>query len=256
MDISFDLRKSVSENAKEHYEKSKKYRGKLQGMVKAIADSKRKLESCVEEDVSAAPRVVKRRQRRWFEPFRWFVSSQGYLVIGGRDATSNEILVKKHLEPSDRVFHANVHGAPFFIVKNPNGGDVPPETLSEASEAAASYSKAWGKGLGSADVYEVAPEQISKTPPSGEYLPKGSFMVYGEKVWYKNVTLRVTVGLSDDEIIGGPVDSVSSKTKNYVVLGIGDISQGKLAKIVKSKLGGGELDDIQGFLPGGGGKIM
>lgn len=33
-----------------------------------------------------------------FEKFLWFISSENYLVIGGRDQQQNELVVKRHLE--------------------------------------------------------------------------------------------------------------------------------------------------------------
>ncbi|MBD3388638.1 MAG: DUF814 domain-containing protein [Candidatus Altiarchaeales archaeon] len=254
MKIEFDLRKTVPENATEHYSRSKKYKRKLPGMEKAIADTKKKLENVV-EDAPEEPRMRRKVERRWYEKFRWFRSSDGLLVLGGRDATTNDILVKKHLEANDLVFHANVQGAPFIVVKNERGGEVPERTITEAATAAASYSKAWSRGMGSCDVYQVNPDQVSKTPPSGEYLPKGAFMIYGEKTWHKNTPLEVAVGLLDDNVIGGPAEAVKSRTDNYVTVGVGDVKQGALAKQVRSRLGGGDLEEIQRHLPGGSGKI-
>lgn len=33
-----------------------------------------------------------------FEKFYWFISSENYLVIGGKDQQQNEIIVKRHLK--------------------------------------------------------------------------------------------------------------------------------------------------------------
>ena len=41
------------------------------------------------------------RQQMCFEKFIWFVSSDEYLVRGGRDAPKNEILYKKYLRKGD-----------------------------------------------------------------------------------------------------------------------------------------------------------
>lgn len=254
MKMIVDIRKSVSENAAVFYERAKKQKSKISGMEKAIADTEKKLENVV-DDVEDEPVLKKRRQRRWFEAFRWFNSSDGLLVLGGRDATSNEVLIKKHLEPGDLVFHANIQGAPFFVVKS-SGNEPGEATVSEACQAAASYSKAWKKGMGAADVYEVAPEQVSKTPPSGEYLPKGAFMVYGEKNWHKGVPLKVAVGVVDGQTIGGPVSAIKTQTRDYVEVGVGDMSQGKAAKKIKHTLKDADLNDIQGFLPAGGSQVL
>jgi len=254
MRIIFDLRKSVAENAAEHYEKAKKLKKKLPGMEKAIADTKRKLDELPEEVVQQE-KIEKRRTRRWFEKYRWFKASTGHLVVGGRDATTNETLIKKHMQPADIVFHANIQGAPFFLIKN-EGQQVTEETKNQAAQAAASYSKAWARGLGSVDVYEVAPEQVSKSPPAGEYLPKGAFMVYGEKSWHRKMQLSACIGIDDDVIIGGPEEAVRSHSSRYVVVGVGGIGQGKIAKKVAYLLGAGDLDEIQRHLPAGNSQVL
>jgi predicted ribosome quality control (RQC) complex YloA/Tae2 family protein len=255
MEIELDMRRSVPDNAKDFYERAKKMRGKLEGMEKAIATSKKKLESAADVIVEE-PAMRKRAERKWYEKFRWFTSSDGFLVLGGRDATTNEILVKKHLEPGDLVFHAQIQGAPFFIVKNPDNREIPETTLRQAAQAAASYSKAWGRGMGSVDVYSVRPEQVSKSPPAGEYLPKGAFMVYGEKTWHKGIEVKAAVGLAEGSVIGGPPEAVAAQTKAYVQVGVGDVPQGALARQVIGRIGGGELDEIQRHLPPGTGRLL
>ena len=40
----------------------------------------------------------KNRKQEWYEKFHWFFSSEDFLCIGGKDATSNEIIIKKHTE--------------------------------------------------------------------------------------------------------------------------------------------------------------
>jgi predicted ribosome quality control (RQC) complex YloA/Tae2 family protein len=255
MRVVLDLRKSVPDNAKGFYDRGKKARGKLEGMGKAIADSRRKLESAAEA-APEEPGLKRKVERRWYEKFRWFHSSQGYLVIGGRDASTNELLLKKHLEGKDLVFHANVQGAPFFVVKNPEGAEVPAETRAEAAQAAASYSKAWAHGMGSADVYEVDPPQVSKTPPAGEYLPKGAFMVYGQKRWHKGVEVKVAIGYSDGSVFGGPPSSVAAHAKDLVLVGVGEMPQGALAKKIRARFPDASLDDIQRSLPPGGGSLL
>ena len=255
MEVILDIRKSIPDNAKVYYEKAKKAKGKIEGMKKAIEDTSRKIE---ESEIRTAPKpkITIKKERRWFEKFRWFVSSDGFLVLGGRDATSNEVLIKKHTQEPDSVMHANIQGAPFFTIKNEKGMEIPEKTRLEAAQAAASYSKAWNKGYGSIDVYEINPAQVSKTPPAGEYLPKGAFMIYGEKKWLKNTPLSIAIGVADEEIIGGPLTAIESQTKKFVKVGLGDISQGNMAKKIRLVLKSGEIDDIQRFLPAGDSQII
>ena len=37
------------------------------------------------------------RKSHWFEKFNWFVTSENYLVISGRDAQQNELVVKRYM---------------------------------------------------------------------------------------------------------------------------------------------------------------
>ena len=44
--------------------------------------------------------VAKSRKAMWFEKFMWFVSSENYIVVGGRDHQQNDMLVKKCVHSS------------------------------------------------------------------------------------------------------------------------------------------------------------
>ena len=64
-----------------------------------------------------AKRKVETENKEWYEKFRWFTSSDGFLVVAGKDTVSNEVLVKKYATQEDAVFHAEISGAPFVVVK-------------------------------------------------------------------------------------------------------------------------------------------
>jgi len=272
--FDLDLKAPVQKTASKYYVKAKREERKVKGAQEAVKKTREQIEKArlqgikKVEHVSAPP--PKTRKREWYEKFRWFHSSDGLLVIGGRDATTNEIIIKRHMEPHDVVFHAEITGAPFVLVKT-KGKEVPDRTMQEAAQFAASYSRAWREGLGALDVYWVRPEQVSKTPPSGEYLSRGAFMIRGSKNYVKGVPLEVAVGIrTGDEhvnVVGGPSNAISSQTQIYVKIVPGRESSGKLAKQVRSKLArlapedmrqkilNIRLEEIQRFIPAGGGTI-
>lgn len=234
-DIS--IRKSIFENAAQFYERGKKAKLKATGISVALVESRRKLSELKQKIRSAetlqltrpaefVDKMVKRKiqVKQWYEKFRWFISSDGYLVVAGKDAVSNEVLVKKHTGKDDAVFHADVQGAPFVVVKA-EGKNLGQQALGEAAEYAAAFSRAWREGFGSVDVYWVRPDQLSKSGPSGEYVTHGAFAVIGKRNWMRGVPLRTAIGvLIDDEVrfLGGPLDAVKAKTKVHVTLGPGD----------------------------------
>ena len=113
-----------------------------------------------------------------FEKFYWFISSDNYIVLGGRDQQQNDLIVKRHLRAGDLYVHADLHGATSVIIKNPTGNDVPPRTLQEAGILACCHSAAWEAKV-PAQAYWVNHDQVSKTAPTGEYITTGAFMIRG-----------------------------------------------------------------------------
>ncbi len=271
VDVEIDFRLSPQENAERYFELSKKAKAKLESALKErrkILYRMRKLKA--EPKKSDGPKPKRKRKRKWFEKFRWFVTTDGFLVVAGRDATQNEVLFKKHLEKDDIVLHADIHGAPLTVVKS-GGREITPLAVREASEFAAAYSSAWKRGI-SVDVYWVRPDQVSKTPPSGEYLPKGSFMIRGQKNYLKKMDLKIAVGVKIEDGVAVPicgnVQSVRFHSKYFVTVIPGDLPQSELAKKIKLKLLEKalpedkkpieelDLNEIQRLLPPGGGEIV
>ena len=113
--------------------------------------------------------INKNRKVFWFEKFSWFITSENYLCIGGKDAHQNEILVKKYMDKGDLFFHCELHGAAVVILKNPSNGIVPPLSIEEAAGFEVCHSPSWTNNVISS-VYWVNAEQVSKTPPTGMYI--------------------------------------------------------------------------------------
>jgi predicted ribosome quality control (RQC) complex YloA/Tae2 family protein len=283
LSFCLSLRKTLYENAAEYYDRGKRAKQKSAGVFAALAESRKKLfglEKRVGEAEAlrtAAPaeameELSKRRveSKEWYEKFRWFISSEGFLVVAGKDTVSNEVLIKKYTEPYDVVFHAEIVGSPFVVVKTA-GKEPNEQTLLEASEFAASFSRAWREGMGAADVYWVKPEQLSKSGPSGESIPHGAFAVNGKRNWLRGTPLRVAIGVVENgetRFVGGPVETVKSKTKTFIVLGPGDLEGKdllrqvlrslmlKLPKDQRESVGKASIESIREFVPYTKGRIV
>ena len=135
-------------------------------------------------------KLQKLRKIFWFEKFNWFITSENYIVLSGRNAQENEILVKKYLKKGDIFVHASVHGAATTIIKNPSGQPVSPISLNEAGMYCICRSSAWEQKL-ITGAFWVYHHQVSKTAPSGEYLQTGSFMIRGKKNYLHPSKLEV-----------------------------------------------------------------
>ncbi len=265
-DIRLDFRKSVSENAQKAYEESKKLQRKLRGAEKSLEKTREKLKEILEnkeelkEEKRKPVRITKKRVF-WFERFRWFISSKGNIIIGGRDAKTNEIVVKKYLKEGDRYVHADIQGAPSCIVKQRDVNDkyipITEDTLREACIFASCYSKAW-KQFMEAQAYWVHPEQVSKTPQSGEFVPKGAFIIRGKRNYCK-CKLELAIGvvrvLDTEKIMAAPIEAISRYTDKYIIIQPGNIEKNKIARKISSILHI-PVDDVLKVLPPGGCSIV
>lgn len=266
MRITIDVRKSVEQNAADYFERAKKAKKKAEGARKAVLLAQERLRALDEQhalgvqqaaDDAVVADTVRRakaaRKREWYEKLRWFQSSDGFLCIGGRDASTNELIVKKHAEMGDVVFHTDMAGSPFVVVKA-GGKEVPPSTLAEAAQFCGVYCRAWKLGMAAIEVFYVEPSQLSKEPNPGEYLPKGAFMVRG-KVSYLNPQLEICVGkLPDGRVMAAAKTAVVHQCgRGYMVIQGNDKASDvgkRLAKLLDA-----DLDDIIAVLPPGGVKL-
>lgn len=258
MRITLDVAKSLEKNAETYFEKAKKARKKINGAKEAVEKAKKKLSEVkkkAEKEEKEEEEKAKRKARKqhWYEKFRWFITSDGFLVVGGRDATSNEIIIKKHAEEDDLVFHTDMVGSPFFVIKS-EGKKITETALNEVADATCSFSRAWKLGLTTQSVFYVDPDQVSKTPNPGEYLGRGAFMIRGKTNYIEN-GINCAVGMNEEgAIMAGPLQAVKKHCKKHVQIQQGDEKTSKIAKQIQYKIGG-DLDDIIRVMPTGGVKI-
>lgn len=251
-----DVNGTVESNAQKYYEKGKKLKGKLEGVLPALEETRAAIAEWDREQKAASERSsaskVRPTKRFWFERYRWFISSEGAIVLGGKDARTNDMLVKKHLQPGDRYVHADIHGAPSVIVKMVDG--IGEQTLSEACKFAVATSKAWNAKIGSGVGYWVLPEQVSKTPQSGEFLARGAFVIRGKRNYSNKAEIRLALGVIEFEgetkIMCGPVETVEARCSRYVSIRPGAIDKNLFAKAVAGVFSV-PIEEIQRILPPG-----
>ena len=244
--ILIDKKKSLESNASLYFDKSKEMDRKAERTREVIAS----------KPVSKPKKkIIKNKNIEWFERFRWFITTEGEIAVAGKDARSNEQVVKKYLKTNDRYAHADIHGAPSVVVKNING--VQPSELSmlEACNFSLSYSKAWGARVSGGHSFWVDNDKVSKTPNTGEFLAKGAFVIRGKRNWNRNLELNVAIGLitydGNPKFMGGPISSIEKHSEKYVIFRPGFTER----KIVIRKLSeafGAESTDIEKLLPSGG----
>ncbi|KAL0145622.1 fibronectin-binding protein A N-terminus-domain-containing protein [Mucor lusitanicus] len=154
----------------DYYEQKKttatKHEKTIEATSKALKSAERKIRQDLKETKITAT-INKIRKPFWFEKFLWFISTDGHLVIAGRDMQQNEMLVKRYLLKDDAYVHADLHGAASVIVKNKpnaNGQPIPPSTLYQAGIMSVCQSKAWDSKIVTS-AYWVYPDQKNFLPP-------------------------------------------------------------------------------------------
>ena len=244
---------SPGENSSYHFDRSKEYRSKIEGALTAIQETKKMM------NVKQVQKK-KTRSKQWFEVYHWFITSDGFLVIGGKDAKSNEKVVKKHMGDNDFYVHADIHGAPSTIVKAENGVKPTEKSLREACAFALSFSRAWAAGMRTGSAYWVTPMQVSKTPESGEYISTGSWVIRGKRNYLFNLPLDLEIstinykGFDIPEI--APTGVIRKEDgRNIVRITPGDVKRNIISREISKVLGIG-VDEIESILPPGSSQII
>ncbi|KAG2182712.1 hypothetical protein INT44_005692 [Umbelopsis vinacea] len=238
--VDVDIYLTAFANARKYYDQKRataaKHEKTIAASERAMKSAERKIKQELKESKITAT-VSKIRKPFWFEKFLWFISTENYLVIAGRDMQQNELLVKRYLSKDDVYVHADLHGAASVIIKNSNPGhEIPPNTLHQAGIMSVCQSKAWEAKIVTS-AYWVLPDQVSKSAPTGEYLTTGSFMIRGKKNFLPPVQLVYGFGYLfklDDASLGNHV-----KERRYLATEEADESKGdveKESKIEKSTL--------------------
>ncbi|ETN39716.1 uncharacterized protein HMPREF1541_05942 [Cyphellophora europaea CBS 101466] len=189
--VDIDLALSPWSNARQYYDQKKlaavKEQKTLQASSKALKSTERKITEDLKRGLKQEKDVLREvRQLFWFEKFLWFISSDGYLVLSGKDAPQSEILFRRYLRKGDIYVHADLPGASPVVVKNnPKTPDavIPPGTLSQAGAFCVCGSTAWeSKAIMSA--WWVEAERVSRVhEQTGELISGGGVAVKGKKNW-------------------------------------------------------------------------
>jgi len=280
---TLNLNESVHQNAQRHFESARKQKDKTKGAVEALENTKIELKRATKKEKKAEESgklgKIKRSKRLWFENHRWSMTAGGHLLVGGKDAKGNDAIVKKHLSGSDMYLHADIHGAPScslratqgFVVDQHRPAHIPnhipafklvdklgderinEEKLLESATLALCWSRAWASGGGHGTVYSVKPAQVSKTAQSGEYVGKGAFIVRGQRQWFKDLDVKMGIGLVSINgvplLMGGTPERIKQLCQRFAIISPGLTKKDQLANRIYKNTGL-MTDDILSILPG------
>jgi len=220
------------------FNQAKKQSGAINSIQTIKEKTEKKLKKFQSQTQSERDLVVvsEIRKKNWYERYRWFMTTDGFLTIGGRDAASNSAVIRKHLDKNDRIFHGDIFGSPFFILKD--AVNAPDTTMNEIAAATVCFSRAWREGLYGVSAYWVHPDQVKKSAPSGEFLPKGSFTIEGQRNFIKSETLKLAVGIiqleeEDYVLTCGPPEPIKKNSICYAIIEPNGLEMAEAAKKIR-----------------------
>jgi hypothetical protein len=165
------------------------------------------------------------KKREDYESYRWFFTSSGKLVIGGKSAEQNEEIMSS-VQDDDVIMHTSSPGSPFAIIKNPSEQDI-----EEAAIFTACFSHEWKRAKNKAEVHIFRGEQVTKN----KGMKTGTFGVQGS-IKRKKVELKLVLEFQKGKLRAVPF--VRGKKKGILITpGNLDKNQAtnKLMDIIKNK---------------------
>ena len=237
--IKVDLKASLPSIASILFNEAKKQSSAITSIEKQILKTEKEIEKLNNQSQKVKDSVTfsEIRKKNWFERYRWFYTTDKFLAIGGRDSSSNSAIIRKHLEKNDKVFHAEIFGSPFFILKNSE--NATPATINEVANATVCFSRAWREAMYGMSAYWVDPEQVKKAAPSGQYLPKGSFTIDGQRNFVKISSLKLAIGLFKQNesflITCGPLEPIKKNCECYSVIEPSGSESSDVAKKIRTE---------------------
>ena len=162
-------------------------------------------------------------------------SSQGFALEERRPA---------HLPPDIPAYR---------LVDKLEDSDLTKDKLQQAAVLALSWSRAWNGGGAHGTVYSVKPAQVSKSAQTGEFVGKGAFVIRGQRTWYKDMDVRIGIGIiavnGVPMVVSGTPNYILEVCQRYAILSPGLTKKDQLAnKIYRNT--GLSTDDLLSVLPG------
>ena len=266
--VKIDLDSTLPSTASKLFDESKKQKGAIISIEKLIKKTEDKLEKTIEKGEIARGSLgfTDIRKKDWYERYRWFFTSDGILAVGGRDSSSNSALIRKHMEKDDKIFHGEINGSPFFILKDRNEV-LMPLSIDETAHATVCFSRAWQASAYGLNSFWVMPDQVKKSAPTGQSMGKGSFMIYGTRNFIKVSSLKLAIGIikTDDNflLVCGPPEPIKKQCVCYAVIEPGGSVISDVAKKIRAEFSKTDenfrklftIDDYVRALPTGSSKV-
>jgi len=185
-----------------------------------------------------------------YTKYKWFLTSSGNLVVGGKSADQNEsLLLKLKKQKEDlTLMHTSDPGSPFSVIlsESPSSSDI-----QECAIFTASFSKAWKqkKEKVQVDTFKLSQLYKLKSMKTGTWGVK-------PPVKRLSVSLALVLTKQKDKLRAVPERSIKSKKDILLKIVPGDTDKTLLVPQLKSLLPQFNEEDFLSALPSGGIKII
>ncbi|OWB55306.1 hypothetical protein B5S28_g1177 [[Candida] boidinii] len=179
------------------------------------------------------------RRKFSFEKFNWFISSDGYLCLAGRDIAQIDFIYYRYFNnKTDLLVSNDLEDGLRVFIKNPyKNADIPPSTLLQAGIFSLSTTKAWENKMVTSPWF-VKGSDVSKRDYDGSILPTGLLNISKEKTYLPPCQLVLGFGLLwiGDQETTKKYKGQAENRRNDIGLEIANSDEGTKSKIEELKL--------------------
>lgn len=156
-----------------------------------------------------------------YRKYRWFYTSSGKLVIGGKSSTQNDELLSKlkRMKEERIIMHTHSPGSPFSVIISPIS-EVTETDIQETAIFTGCFSRKWREQAKKAqvDIFQLSSVYKLKSMKPGTWGVKGKV---------KQLTVGLELVLTIQENLLRAVPEISVKNKKNILL---KIRPGKIDK--------------------------
>ncbi|NCO11483.1 hypothetical protein CO038_00075 [Candidatus Pacearchaeota archaeon CG_4_9_14_0_2_um_filter_39_13] len=185
-----------------------------------------------------------------YRKYKWFYTSSGKLVVGGKSDSSNDSLIREMKESGKDylTMHTSHPGSPFTIIMD-NPEKVSKDDIEECATYTGCFSRAWKQGRKSTEVHVFKISQLEKK----KGMKTGTWGISGKA---KNIKVELKLALTVQKKVLRAVPEKSSK-KTLLKICPGKTDKTKMLEKIAVEIGDVKADrnEILAALPAGGVKI-
>jgi hypothetical protein len=185
--------------------------------------------------------------------YKWFFTSSGKLVVGGKSANQNDDLLfdLKKTKKDYWVMHTREPGSPFSVIIS-DVEKVSKKDLDECAIFTGCFSRAWKKGMKKAEVDIFKLNQVHKK----KKMKTGTWGVVG-KIERVKVNLRLVLTKQKKTLRAVPESAVKKKEILAMIVP-GKIDKKEAVVGIALEINGGETskNELLSALPAGGVRVV